>query len=281
MTESIYEKTLKELAAGKIESPRLEARLLIADILNVNPNSISAQIMISNEDEKKLRMNLEKRLKGMPLDKILGHKAFYKYDFEVSEDVLSPRPDTEVLVEAAVQIAKTQNIKNLLDLGVGSGCILLSILKENDQLSGTGVDVSQKALHTAQKNASNLALKDRCSFLCKDWNASDFGKCFDQGFDMIVSNPPYIKTSEIEKLETEVKDYDPMIALDGGEDGLNGYRQIAFFAPKLLNQNGYILLEVGAGQAAAVRHIFEEKGLSYLETLSDLSGIERVIILKK
>ena len=281
MQNSVYEKTIAQLSQKGIDSPRLEARILIADILHIDPNTVNFETKLDKTQYEELSKNIEKRRNGAPLDKILGRKAFYKYEFKVSDDVLSPRPDTEILVENAIDIIKKEKLKTILDLGTGSGCILLSILKEAETLKGVGVDVSDKALKIARENAQILGLQDRCSFINKSWNNTDFLKNFLDPFDMLVSNPPYIKTDEIETLAAEVKTHDPILALDGGKDGLDAYRRIAQISSELLHEGGYILLEVGAGQAVAVRHIFETEGLSYLKTLPDLSGIERVIVLKK
>ncbi len=281
MQSSIYEKTIEALAEGGIESPRLEARLLIADALGVDVNQMPITPMGDDNVQETLERHIEKRLEGMPIDKILGHREFYKNDFFVSRDVLSPRPDTEILVEEALKIIEANGSKRVLDLGVGSGCILLSLLAEVKDLEGVGVDASSKALAVAQKNAKKLKLTKRVKLLEKNWFDNGFVGVFEKPFDIIVSNPPYIKTADIEKLDIGVKKYDPILALDGGEDGLDSYRKIAEFAPFLLFDDGYLLLEVGRRQSRAVKEIFTDKGLVHLGTVKDLAGIERVLIFKK
>ena len=281
MQSSIYENTIEALAEGGIESPRLEARLLIADALGVDVNQMPITPMGDDNVQKTLESHITKRLEGMPIDKIVGHREFYKYDFIVSKDVLSPRPDTEILVEEALKIIKGSGSRRVLDLGIGSGCILLSLLAEVKNLEGVGVDASSKALEVAQKNAKKMKLSSKVTLIQKNWFDNGFVGVFDKPFDVIVSNPPYIKTSDIEKLDIGVKKYDPILALDGGEDGLDSYRKIAEFAPFLLVNDGHLLLEVGHRQSRAVKDIFTDKGLVHLGTVKDLAGIERVLIFKK
>ncbi len=278
MQNNIYEDTIKKMAEGGIESPRLEARLLIGFVLKINPNDAPLIRDISSQQKEKLEECINKRLCGMPLDKILGQKSFYKYDFKVSENVLSPRPDTEILVEETIKKTKTED--TILELGVGSGCVLLSVLKETKDTTGIGIDISIEALKIAQENAEHLELEQRCRFIQKDWNDNDFKDCFDKKVDIIVSNPPYIKTEEIKTLDREVRLYDPFVALDGGADGLECYRKIAKICQPIVQKGGYILLEVGAGQAQDVEEIFLKQGWAYEQTVKDLSGINRVVILK-
>jgi len=276
-----YEKTIKMLSNAGISSPRLEARLLIAHILHINANDVSSKTIIPENLIPSFETILQKRLQGMPLDKIFGHKEFYKYDFITSEDVLSPRPDTEILLEAALDLTSQNTFQNVLDLGVGSGCILLSLLKENTNIQGVGIDISSKALNIAEQNASRLNVAKRCRFLNKSWFDEDFISSLNEHFDLIVSNPPYIKTEDISSLDIEVKQYDPIIALDGGSNGFKDYVQIAKITPQILKKGGYIALEVGIGQATDVQHIFEKQGLLHISTMPDLAGIERVVIFQK
>ena len=281
MQSSIYQRTIETLADAGIETPRLEARILIADVLGKSVDEIPAAPAMSEYLQEVLQKKVEKRLSGMPIDKIIGHREFYKYDFKVTQDVLSPRPDTETLVEAAVKLIKENNFASVLDLGTGSGCILLSILKDLPSVKGTGVDISDKALDVATQNAAALRVKNRSKLVQKNWFDDDFVKQFKNKFDVIVSNPPYIKTEDIEKLDVDVKKYDPKIALDGGADGLKDYRRIAELAPDLLRNKGYILLEVGHNQATDVKNIFKKQAFKYANTIKDLAGIDRVIIFQK
>lgn len=280
MSASIYDETVRRLVAGGVESPRLEARLLIADILKIDANEVNSSTVLSKKLQAKLEQNILRRFEGMPLDKILGIKGFYKYAFVVSQDVLSPRPETEILLEEALQITEQNHFQNVLDLGTGSGCILLSLLKENPHLHGLGVDISSKALKIALENAQKLDVVSRCRFLNKSWFDDDFTAQVNEKFDLIVSNPPYIKTDDIQTLDPAVRKFDPIVALDGGQDGLKDYRHIVHIAPKLLNKGGYILLEVGLGEAQDVKRIFEKNSFKYIKTLPDLAGIERVVVFQ-
>ena len=166
-------------------------------------------------------------------------------------------------------------------MGTGSGCIIESILAERPQALGVAVDVSEKSLQVAQKNAENLGLSERLQFIQADWFAADFCERIGKKFAMIVSNPPYIPTADIATLEPEVKNYDPLPALDGGTDGFSCYRRIAEIAPKLLRDNGYILLEAGIGQADEIAVIFTRQGLKHIRTVADLGGINRCVVLQK
>ena len=275
-----FDEIVAQLASKKIQSPRLETRMILAYILGVDASEIQpSQLKLTEEQNIVLEDILEQRLEHKPLCKILGKKSFYKYDFAVNEDVLSPRPDTEILVETALELSKDINVKKILDMGTGSGCILLSLLGELPNAVGTGIDISAPALEIARKNAKNLGMIDKCRFFLSSW----FDKVIDYGdnFDLIVSNPPYIPFADISKLEPEVKFYDPLTALEGGEDGLRDYRRIAEIAPKLLNDDGFLLLEFGIGQTESLIDIFTSAGLELVDIRKDLSGIDRCIILKK
>ena len=295
----MQEEIVATLASGGIENPRLEARMILSHTKNAN----------------RIKDIVAKRIKGMPLDKILGKKAFYKSEFYVNTSVLSPRPETEILVEKAIEIIKEQRPKaskkthmpieidfrkllsrhktvskeesyKILDLGIGSGNILLSILKEIPDVVGIGVDKSSDALRVARENAKGLikGYESRITFFQADWFAASFFKgkhwFMAHGFDMVVSNPPYIPHEDIDTLEKEVRDYDPLLALDGGLDGLRSYKRIAELAPSFIKTGGYILLEIGINQADDVIGIFQGNGLELVEVLKDLAGIDRCLVFK-
>lgn len=256
---------ISKFIKARISAPRLEAMMLIENA----------------KDETELDYFVEQRLASKPICKIIGKKEFYKFSFSVDENVLSPRPDTETLVEAAIEIIKKDKIKNILELGVGSGCIILSLLKEFNYLNGVGIDISKKALEVAKTNASDLDINDRINFINASWFDEDLFDKLNKKFDIIVSNPPYIPSDDILSLDKDVKDYDPIIALDGGEDGLRDYKQISLISQKLLNDNGYIFLEVGIYQSNDVIKIFKNQKFKLVDVIKDLSGVERCIILKK
>lgn len=270
------------LAKAEISSPRLEARLILSSVLHCEADEVAAIAYDLNpSDFCRLNQMLEQRVKHFPLDKILGFKDFYKYRFQVNEDVLSPRPDTEVLVEEAILLLRQHKFHSILDLGTGSGCILLSLLAEFPNLLGLGVDASSQALEIAMLNSVHLGVSAQVSWLNLSWFADDFINSLGQKFDIIVSNPPYIPRQDIAQLDEEVKSHDPLSALDGGVDGYEHYLQIAKLAPKILNDGGYILLEGGINQAQDINNIFQAEGLKHVKIVDDLNGIERCIILKK
>lgn len=272
---------VQRLAQAGIENPRLEARLLTAHVLSLEPDEVFADIFISAENKEKIELLLQQRLAHKPLDKVIGKRAFYKAEFAVSEQVLSPRPDTEILVEEALEYLRHIQSPKVLDLGTGSGCIIETLLAEIPEAEGTAVDISAEALKVARLNAQNLNVAQRLNFIRADWFAADFINLFNDKFDVIVSNPPYIPTADIVNLEPEVKEYDPMYALDGGTSGFDSYKRIAEIAPMLLKDGGYVLLEAGINQAAEIQNIFTFSGLQYVKTVKDLAGIDRCVIMRK
>ena len=270
------------LKSHQIEEPKLEARMMVASVLNLDANDLFFDCPELNaEQEKQLAELVEKRIKHYPLCKLLGKKGFYKYDFIVSEDVLSPRPDTEILVEAAINYAKENKAKKILDLGTGSGCIILSVLGDVADLSGVALDASVKALNIAAQNADNLGLANRIKFVHGSWFDEDISSSLGTDFDLIVTNPPYIPSKDIENLDEEVKAHDPLLALDGGEDGLKDYRQIAKISYPMLKEGGKIFIEGGIGQEKQIADVFAKEGFGLSTILKDYGGINRCIILKK
>ena len=273
-----FQDVVARLIAQKIANPILEARFLVAGALLKNPNEISSTMTFDAVTAKKIEVLLQRRLHHEPLDKILGQREFYKYNFVVNKDVLSPRPETEILVEQALKYLQHNPHAKILDLGTGSGCIIETLLAECPTARGVAVDVSAAALRVAQRNAQQLGVSERIKFVEKNW--FDWQFRLEEKFDLIVSNPPYIPSADILKLDTEVKDYDPLVALDGGMDGLASYRRIARLSVELLNDGGYILLEVGLGQAEEVSQIFV-KYLQVCGIVKDLAGIDRCVIMQK
>lgn len=280
MTDFI-EKIVAQLAAGGIDSPKLEVRFMAAYVLKIDSNALPFCPTFSKEQQQEMLTLVEKRLARFPLDKLLGEKGFYKYDFTVSEAVLSPRPDTETLVEAAIAAAKKMDSPKILDLGTGSGCIILSILGDVQPAFGTAVDISAAALDVAKTNAQRLKLDSRLKFVHGSWFYADLADKITPPFDIIVSNPPYIPKKDIEDLEPEVREHDPLTALDGGEDGFDHYRQIALVSGSFLRPGGLIFLEGGINQEKMIAEIFINKGFQLVDILADLSGINRCVILKK
>lgn len=272
---------VNQLVEAGIDNPRLETRLILAHIKQCAASEIYSDINLDETQQKQLKVVLNRRLNHEPLDKILGTRSFFKYDFAVNADVLSPRPDTETLVESVLETYPDRNqALNFLDLGTGSGCIIESLLAEYPNANGLAVDISAKALSVAQQNAENLGLVKRLNFLQADWFASDFVQKINRKFEVIVTNPPYIPTADITKLDKEVKNFDPLMALDGGADGFSSYRRLAEVVPQLLTDGGYVFIEAGIGQAEKIAQIFTTGGLRLQAIKTDLSGIQRCVILQ-
>ena len=279
--DSFFGECIKKLQAANIAMPRLEARMLWAEVLQCTPSEVYENTPLTDAQKEQISAMLERRLSHEPMDKILGHREFYKADFKVNTDVLSPRPDTETLVESALNFLPLETTAKILDLGTGSGCIIISLLAERIKAHGVAVDISPAALAVAKENAEHLDVCNRLNFICADWFQPDFATLMTDKFDIIVSNPPYIPSADIAGLDDEVKNYDPQTALDGGADGYDCYRRIAELAPNLLKDGGLLILEAGYNQAENIRKICEENNMFHLRTVKDLADINRCVIMKK
>ena len=280
--KQLIDEKLAFLSKKGVSSSRLELRILLAFVLKKTPDELYLyKLPLSDKQIKEFDRLVALRSEHYPVDKIIGRKGFYKYEFEVSKDVLSPRSDTEIMVEKAISLIRENNFTSILEFGVGSGCIILSLLADTENTTGVGIDISSKALKVAENNAISLGVRKRINLFQASWFDDNILEKIGQSFDIILSNPPYIPSDEINTLELEVKNFDPLTALDGGKDGLRDYRRICPIAHKLLKKGGILLFEVGEGQAERVKEIGEANGLSYQETLKDLNDIRRCIILKK
>ena len=215
---------------------------------------------------------IARRAKGAPVAHILGYRDFWKHRFKVTPDVLDPRPDTETLVEAALKYP----FDRVLDLGTGSGCIVVSLLAERDGATGVGSDASDQALRIASENACAIGVDTRLTLIKSDWLQKVEG-CF----DLIVSNPPYIAKDEMSGLQPEVRDHEPRVALTDENDGLDAYRAIAAGACDHLTSGGRLLVEIGPTQAGAVSGLFEQTGLENITVYCDLDGRDRVVAAQK
>ena len=248
-----------------------DADFIISEILGVKRTELLFIDEITPEQEIEIKEKAELRLNNVPVDKIFQKAYFFGYEFKVDENVLTPRPESELLVEMALKYIKENNYKTALDLCTGSGCLAITT-KLNSSVSMTASDISQKALNIAKFNAKNLNAEI-------EFIRSNMFEKIDKTFDIIISNPPYIDTEEIETLDLEVKEHDPFIALDGGDMGLKFYNIIHDNLRKHLNDNGMIVMEIGEDQKELIISLFNDFNL--VESLKDLSGNDRVLIFKK
>jgi release factor glutamine methyltransferase len=237
---------------------------------------------VAAEAVARLRSLTARRIQREPMAYILGEREFWGLTFRVTPDVLVPRPDSETVIEAALGLLPDRTRKwRMLDLGVGSGCLLLTLLTEFPNATGTGLDASPGALAIARDNAGALGVASRAHLLEGDWRAPGWADPLDGPFDLVVANPPYIETAAIDRLMPEVAHHEPHLALNGGADGLAAYRIIASAAPRLITCEGCLLVEGGAGQALEIASIFSSEGMTPLAPWKDLGGVERVTPVRR
>ncbi len=258
------------LRAAGVTDPARDARVLLAHAARIEASRVTliAPEELSDEVADRYEQLIALRAIRVPVSHLVGERAFYGRRFKVSGDVLDPRPETETLVETAL----SQPFERVLDLGVGSGCILVTLLAEQASAHGLGVDLSEAACLQASANAILHRVQDRVEIKASDWFANVTGQ-----FDLIVSNPPYIAMAEMDDLSTEVRQYEPEMALTDGADGLEAYRAISKGVRKHLAPNGRIMVEIGPTQAEAVTDLFLSAGLHNVRTVQDLDGRDRVI----
>jgi len=265
----------ERLKAAGIDQPAIDARLMLEVAAGVSRLEIVTDPYreMTADQEALYDSYLERRGGREPVSHILGRKGFWKIMLNVNSAVLTPRPDTEVIVDEALKAFPEHMAFNLLDLGVGSGAIMLAILAERPAARGLGVDISEDALAVARENAANLDLDGRTALLRGHW-AAGLG---DPGFDLGVANPPHIPTAVIDTLEPEVRDHDPRLALDGGPDGLDPYRILAPEILRVLKPGGMFAVEIGYDQSAAVEALFRQAGAGGVRTIQDLGLRDRVV----
>ena len=270
---------IQKFTAAGIETAMLDAQLLLSHVLGISREELlmGQGGELSQAQQHAFDALVARRLAREPVAQILGKKEFWGLNFEVTADTLMPRPDSETLISTLLgnQPFRSKPLK-MLDLGTGTGCLLLSALSEFPAAAGLGVDVSEAALSVAKRNALALGMQNRADFKKSDWICEINGV-----WDVVISNPPYIPTEEIPRLAPEVAHHEPRLALDGGSDGLSCYRAIVGFLPKILASGGIALLEVGKGQADAVAHLAEETGLQIASVATDLAGVARCVVIKK
>ena len=282
---TLIEPEICKLRNFGIETASLDCRLLLTKSVKKYKTLHNHEyINITNEEIKNFKNLIEERLAGKPVSRIINKRNFWKMEFKLNEATLDPRPDSETLIYAVLNhfIDKLQPLK-ILDLGSGSGCLGLSLLDEYQNSQVSFFDTSQKSLEMVKNNSLKLGLSERSKFLNLNWKDDNWDISLikienDIKFDLIISNPPYIPTNDIKKLQKEVKEYDPPIALDGGKDGMDAYKLIIPKLRNLIKTNGKIFLEIGKGQENFVSKIGIEHGLKLIELQKDLSGVNRVIV---
>jgi release factor glutamine methyltransferase len=275
---SAVDEVATALASTGFDEPRRRARRLLAAALNLSATEVFAhpERPVSEYEAARIADILRRTLAHEPLSRVIGVRSFWGLEFSLSPDTLDPRPETETVVEAVLaQRSERGRPYRLLDLGTGSGCLLLALLSELPAATGIGVDRAAGAAAAARENAVALGLAGRAGFIVGDWAAAIGGR-----FDIVVANPPYIATAAIADLPPEVRDFDPHRALDGGVDGLDAYRVIAEALPRLLASEGLFAAELGAGQDAAVAAILGAAGLDVAGAVDDLAGIARCILAR-
>ena len=267
-----------DLNKNKIDSSILDTEILMSKVINRDRGFV---ILNPKEDIKEnnysyFRKLVHERAKGKPIAYLIGKKHFWKYEFDITEDVLIPRPDTEIIVEQVLNIFKNKNKINFLDIGVGSGCILLSILKEKKNYSGTGIDKSSKCVKLSKINANKLGVKNRVKIFKSDVDNFNLGK-----YDLIISNPPYIKKLDLKYLDRDVINFEPKLALDGGLEGISEIRKVINKSSELIKKKGKLILEIAFDQKNEVVKLLKDKGFYIDIIVKDLAKNDRCIISTK
>ncbi len=276
MIGSALDKAAAALAAVGFDEPRRRARRLVAAALELSASEVFAhpERVLGASDKARIAQMLRRMMAHEPLSRIVGKREFWGLEFLLSADTLDPRPDSETVVEAvSARLPDRARSYRFLDLGTGTGCLLLALLSEFPSASGIGVDIVPGAAMTARDNALRLGFASRARFAVGDWAQAVKG-----GFDAVVANPPYIASAALAALPPEVRDHDPQRALDGGADGLAAYRAIAAALPRLLSPRGVFAAEIGASQAEPVAAILARHGLRVDGFVADLAGIVRCVV---
>ena len=276
--ENILNKGANILKANKIPNPFLDSEILLSESINRSKKHI---ILNPKEILKSKHLNsfnklIKRRKKGEPIAYLINKKEFWKNEFYVNKDVLIPRPDTELIIEQVLKIYPKDSQLQVLDIGTGSGCILLSILKERTNFYGTGIDISQKSINVSNFNAKKLKLSNRSKFYNSDVDNFEIGK-----YDLIVSNPPYIELLSLKYLDRDVVNFEPKLALNGGFDGFSKIRKVISKASNLIKKNGKLILEIGFNQKNEVNKILKKEGFYINKVLKDYGNNDRCIISTK
>ena len=268
----------KILKSKFISNPLLDAEILMAKTINKDRNYIllNSSNPINKNDLNNFYKLIEKRSLGNPVAYLTKKKSFWNSDFSITKDILIPRPDTELVVENILRLTKQKSKINILDIGVGSGCIIVSILKERENFRGTGIDLSKKCLIISKKNAIAHKVNSRLKLYKSDVDKFNLGK-----YDLIVSNPPYIKTLKLKYLEKDVAEFEPRLALNGGLDGLSVIRKVIKKSSKLIKKSGKFVLEIGFDQKNKVINLLQQEGFYINSTQMDLAKNDRCIVSTK
>ena len=266
------------LEKNKIKSALLDCEILMSMVLKKNRKFIILNPNHEINEKKFLHFKdlINERLKGKPIAYLTGKKEFWKYEFCINENVLIPRPDTELIIDEVLKIFKYKNKVNLLDIGVGSGCIILSILKEKINFSGTGIDLSNECIKLCKINANNLGIKNRLRLVKSDIDNFNNGK-----YDLIISNPPYIKKIDLKNLDKEIINFEPKLALDGGLEGMSEIRKVVVKSSELIKKGGKFILEIAYDQTKEVKEFLRTQGFYINSIVKDLAKNDRCIISTK
>ncbi len=276
--ETAIKKASQHLKRNNIKSSALDSEILMSQVLKKDRKFIFLNLgqELNDIDYQEFKKLVSLRLKKEPIAYITGRKFFWKYEFKVSNKVLIPRPDTELIVEQILKIYKHKNRINFLEIGVGSGCIILSILKEKKSFLGKGIDVSKDCLKLCKINADKLKIYKRLKLQKSDVDNLTFAK-----YDLIISNPPYIKKLDLNKLDKEITNYEPNLALNGGLDGLSEIRKVIKKSSELVKKNGKLILEIAYNQKKEVKKILQDNGFYVNKIVKDLAKNDRCIVSTK
>jgi release factor glutamine methyltransferase len=276
--ENILNQGISILKENKIPNPHLDSRILLSESINKDIKHIilNSKEILNNKQLENFNSYIERRKKGEPIAYLINKKEFWKDEFYVNKDVLIPRPDTELIIEQVLKIYSKQSQLQILDIGTGSGCILLSILKEIPNSYGVGIDISKKSIKISKFNANKLHLTDRTKFIHSSVDNFKIGK-----YDLVVSNPPYIKLLNLKYLEKNVINFEPKLALSGGFDGFSKIRKVISKASTLIKKNGKFVLEISFNQKNKVKKILEEEGFYVNKAIKDYGNNDRCIVSTK
>ena len=267
-----------DLKKKNIKSALLDSEILMSKVLKQDRSKIILNLnrQLNNKDYKLFRELIISRSKNKPIAYLIGKKSFWKYEFEINDKVLIPRPDTELIIEQVLKIYKNKHNINFLEIGVGSGCIILTILKEKKFFLGKGVDLSEDSIKICEKNANKLNVSNRLKLFKSDIDNFNLGK-----YDLIVSNPPYIKKFDLKNLDKDVLNYEPKLALDGGLDGLSEIRKVIKTSSELIKLNGKLILEIAHDQKKMVKKMLNDYGFYINKVAKDLANNNRCIVSTK